>query len=454
MLELGSFPIARAPAIPDITSASPPVNSMQSDSKPYVVDFSNAVPVAVENGMGTSANLGKVVSSEGERFYLKDAVSYDSTSPVVRNAITSREVVSTEIYSLFLPAPKARMVNECSCIMEGADNEKIFIASRLENYQDFGDCLIKEELADDLEQQFKEFTHEDAAAFKHNAVIAKTLTGELTKLRDQHLDWWVGVDGNPDQELVQVYRAKALQLEEVMQKQFHILPEALQRQSQDSLGVSQLLGDWDPFNVFYKNMGIVKKGDGSLHVMRLDFGSCLDVGFQGQTKENGYETAVSQRPAVFPELKHRFKREDAVFSEKLPLLAQEFHTFPYADHAQSIAGKTEWAHTTRMKIGYRCSLLMQQKGSAQNAFETIIKTQLMNAPGFKSADDLIQVLHARMDALIDKQCGGSHKIMEWEQNNPELSGAIRADLLSRLSIPTVPLVKTQTHSYPIGFIKS
>ena len=429
---------ARATAIPDIESTAPAVNSMQSDSKPCVVNFSSAIEDREKTALGTSANLGKVVSFKGEHFYLKDAVSYLPISPEMGNAITSREVVSAKLYGLFLPAPEEQMVNQCSSMMEGADDEKIFIASRLIAYQDFGDCLIKEKTADDLELQFKAFTKGHADAFKENAVTAKTLTDELSALRKQE-NWWAGAGANPDLKLVQAYRPKAEQLDMTMQKQFQLLPDPLQKEMQEHLAVSQLLGDWDPINAFYKNMGIVKTDDGSLHVMRLDFGSCLDVGFQGQPKENGYETAVNQRPAVFPELKHDFKRGNAEFSEMLPRLVDDLGSLPYADHAQSIAGKPEWADTTRMKIGYRCGLIMQQKNSAQGAVETLFKSHLMDAPDLNATDNLIRILNARMDALINGQCGGSFNLATWEIDNPELSESIRADLASKLSIPIAPL---------------
>lgn len=435
---------ARTAAIPDNESAAPGVNSMQPDSKPCVVDFSSAIAVAMENEMGTSANLGKVVSFKGEHFYLKDAVSFLPISPEMGNAITSREVASARLYGLFLLAPEELMVNQCSSIMEGADNEKTFIASRLVDYQDLGDCLTKGRLADDLKLQFQAFTAEQADTFKNNADTAQKLTDELSALRNQHSDyrnqpWWAGKNANPHIALVDAYRPKAQALDEVMHAQIHLLPEALQQEMQEHLAVSQLLGDWDPINAFYKNMGIVKTDDGSLRVMRLDFGSCLDIGFQGQTKENGYETAVNQRPAVFPELEHVFKMENAEFSEALPRLVEDLCALPYADHAQSIAGKPEWADTTRMKIGYRCSLIMQQKDFAQDAVETIIKNNLMEAPSLKPADELIRILHARMDALINEQCGGSNNLVTWEIDNPTLSDAIRTDLSTRLSIPIAPL---------------
>lgn len=435
------MPPAISSNFPIVSSSAASTSSQVSSQPPpaqSIVDFSSATPAEAQQSMGTSANLGKIVLFEGTHFYLKDAVSYLPVSPEMGNAITSREVASAKMYGLFLPAPEELMVNQCGSMMGGEDN-KIYIASKLVSYQDFADCLIQKELADDLEQQFEEFTNVHAEAFKRNADTAKGLTDELCVLREKHSNWWAGTGGAPNTELVQTYRPRAEQLDEVMQAQIHLLPESLQRQMQEHLAVSQLLGDWDPINAFYKNMGIVKAEDGNLQVMRVDFGSCLDVGFQGQSKETGFDTAVKQRPAVFPELKNVFRKENATFSEKLPRLAEQFDDLPYADHAQSIAGKAEWADSTRMKVAYRCSLILKLRDCVQNPFETMLKENLIDTPELTAKNALIDTFYARMETLINEQCGASVNMMNWEKNQPELSTSIRADISSRLGIDMAPL---------------
>lgn len=419
----------------------------EASDAPSIVDFSSATPANVERTTGTSANLCRIVSFEGVNFHLKDPVSHLPISPEMGNAIAAREVASAAIYGLFVPAPEEILVNQCSSIMEGADDEKIHIASKLVDYLDFGDSLTKRQLAEDLSQQFESFTEAHSATFKNNADKAEKLTSELAELRDKKSDylnhpWWAGIGNNPDPEFVQAYRTKAEELDRIMQEQFQLLPEALQQEMQEHLAVSQLIGDWDPINALYKNMGLVKFGDGKMQVMRVDFGSCLDIGFQGQTKESGYDTAVNQRPAAFPVLKHPFEKEYATFSNKLPKLAEKFDSFPYADHSFAISGKAEWADTTRMKIAYRCSLIMAHVEDAKDAIENIMRRTLIDtgvAQQLTPKDALINTLHARMDTLINDQCGGSNKVLAWEKNNPDLSNAIRVDLSSKLNTNIAPL---------------
>ncbi|WP_338524053.1 hypothetical protein NUH87_30905 [Pseudomonas batumici] len=319
----------------------------------------------------------------------------------------------------------------------GTDNDKIYIASRWVDYQDFGDWMIKETSADKLEMQFSEFTTENIAAFKENAAAASALTLELAVLREQHRDpsrqpWWEEKGGNPNLDLIEKYRPLAEELDKVMQKQFFLLPEVLQKEIQEHLVISQLLGDWDPINPFYKNMGVVEDEWGELHIMRLDFGSCLDVGFRGQAKEHGYHMAVNQRPAVFPELKHIFKEENAPFSEVLPKLGEAFDNLPYADYAKSISGNPEWAEFTRLKIAYRCVLLRQ---ADKNIIADIIRRNLIDEPGsiagLKTKESLIDVMNARIEALI-LQCGGLEKIDEFERNHQDVANSIRESVLSAL----------------------
>lgn len=435
MLPLAS--ISPSCAIVNGNNKTAAVQPFISVSSPVIVDFSDA-KIVTENNAVTSASIGKIASFKGEDFYLKDAVSNLPISNAIANAITSREVVATKLYRLFLPAPEAMMVNQCHAVIGNADNEKIYIASKLVAYQDFGDCLIKGDLADDLKKQFsEEFTEKHVEDFKKNAEMAKALTDELSILRNVNCDylnqpWWEGKDGNPNLDLVKEYQPKAAQLDKVIQKQLHLLPTVLQQQMQEHLAVSQLLGDWDPINAFYKNMGVVKDEDGQLRVMRLDFGSCLDVGFQGQAKENGYDTAVKQRPAAFPELKHDFKKESAPFSTALPKLAEQFDGLPYADHAKAIAGKAEWVDSTRMKLAYTCMLLKEQSVSHQNPIEGILEQNLMDAPGFMMKGDLSNTINARMDMLINMQCGGRDRLISWERDNVGLAAHIRKEVSFKL----------------------
>lgn len=409
---------------------------------PKILNFSHATVILRKSNKVTSANAGKFVHLEGKDFYVKNAGA---------RPFASREVIAAEIYHLFAPAPEQFLADHCHFFMENADSQDVYIASKVVDYQDFGDWMAEADSADALKRQYSDFSDESFAAFKCNANEAKELCAELESLRKENPgDWWKSGTNfflapemrTPNRALVDQYRPKASRLDTIMKEQFSLLPEQHRKEMQVHLAVSQLIGDWDPINAFYRNMGMVTEATGAQHVMRLDFGSCFDVGFNYEPKETGFQTAINQRPAVFPELVHAFAEKNAVFSKKLPQLVEELDQLPYADYAKSIAGKTEWAKSTRFQIAYRCALLKRQAHN-QNVIGDIIRRVLIDeaelGPGLKTKEVLVETMNARIDALINEQCGGNDRIYDWERQNPELSYSIREDLSSKLAVDLQPL---------------
>jgi hypothetical protein len=386
-----------------------------------VIDFSRANTIA--DSTVISACSAKILSLDGKSYYVKN---------IGDSAITRREVAAAQIYRLFAPTPQALLVGGCHGAMGEANggSDKIYAAFELDkSYQDLGDFMIDPRSADEIAWQFPEEFGGNAGGFRRLSEEASALTSALKTMRDDNpADWWKGKDGDQNQELVNRYKPLAERLDEVIGEQISLLPESLRKQMQTHVAVSQLVNDWDPINPFYRNVGFARDGRGELLVMRLDFGSCLDVGFRGLAKEDSYLIAVGQRPAAFPDLKHVFKEERATFSGGLPGIATDYEDFPYADVVRLMAGDPAWVRDTRCALASQCLVLKQ-------SVKVILDRNLgasESAPQLRSSADLIGIMEARMDAVVE-QSGGLGRVMQWQWDNPEATTSIKAKALRAMA---------------------
>ena len=124
------------------------------------------------------------------------------------------------------------------------------------------------------------------------------------------------------------------------------LPDVYQCALERQYVAALWLGNWDLCNVFMENVGVWRDKNDLPYMMTIDFGACLDLGFQGTCKENGYDVAVGQRQSLasLPSLTSTFRREAAGFSATLQADALvDLTQFPYGEHyALFVRRLAEW----------------------------------------------------------------------------------------------------------------
>ncbi|MBB3214374.1 hypothetical protein FHW67_003689 [Herbaspirillum sp. Sphag1AN] len=367
----------------------------------FGINFGEDITHTANNEKIGNANPGMLIRSESGTFYVKK----------IHSALAAaKEVAAGRIYSLFARTTEQFLPAHYETFFQPVQQPQQCIASRYVDYLDFGDWLAHADSADDMQRQHPRWPTAQLTVFKRNACEAHAISGKLSALRNAYPDdWWRSAVNAPLPGLVTAYRPLASRFDDLMKNQFALLPQSMQEDIQRHLSVSQLIGDWDPLNAFYRNMGIVREGS-QLHVMRLDFASSLDCGFQGALKRDSFDIAVNQRPAVFPELKQRFTRAHAEFSERLPSLGEQFDDLPYADYAHITSGNndaTRSAQSVRIQIALRYLALRQRNPDLiANIFTQAYSEIPASVENTESRLTLTRIMEARLNTLVE-QCGGT-----------------------------------------------
>ncbi|VVE29881.1 hypothetical protein PAQ31011_03612 [Pandoraea aquatica] len=294
------------------------------DIGPY--DFSNATRVTDAAPMG----------STGSAIRMSLTPHADMPQYVIKACPSAGHAAQAWLASrLFgavgLATPTAVLVRGCSQAFDGThDPARVYLATTfLSRYQDLGDWLE----SDDAWRVLEGTTGADRPDVSRLQVVRN----EASAARRQ-MAGLVTSGGVPfhalSGEAAKGY-ADALARRNAMRHQLcHALPDVYQCALERHYIAALWLGNWDLCNVFMENIGVWRDKNDLPYAMSLDFDACLHLGFQGLTKDQSYDVAVSQRNAVpsLPALTSTFRRDAADFSTALAENSlTDLSQFPYGD---------------------------------------------------------------------------------------------------------------------------
>lgn len=312
------------------------------------------------------------------------------------------------------------------------------VASRYdETFQDLGSFLASERAArlasgeDDGRQAA--YTEQRA---RHDIAVA-ACNDILQRAGVQHF-WELR---RPD--LVEEHAAQDRLRFDALEAMNRMLPATMRCEQLRHYIASSWLDNWDHLNYRMENFGYAER-DGYSVGMTVDFGSCGPLGFRNmitgkmQPKSASSDIALLQRPpALFPIPDNvRENSQDFDVMSGYPGMLQDTLRWPYGFQSESIVemirppiAPDPAVADTLSEMGYRLKLL------SPGAIAAVVrcywrKDAEASADDWPSADALIEVLHARCDALLEKFDDG--ELGAWARDNPDHASRIRRDMLAAL----------------------
>lgn len=346
--------------------------------------------------------------------------------PSARHA--AQEWLAARLFSLLgLRAPASWLAHGCAAQVDGVqDPQRLYVASRWEpTYRDLGVWLIGPDAIDVLgsgvggsgegpagagvERSRRQVCHANAvmsACGGRSGTPFWLMSGEVAK---RHAD--------------------------AVESRFHALqalaaalPRAYQIELEQHYIASRWLDNWDPLNVFMENLGVYRDEMGTQRVMSVDFGACLQLGFQGRLKRDSRELALAQRHAIaaLPPLSATFDLAAASFGaatgvacgevsidpaslpygeQMTPLVHRMVTAPPLCDERDLREAMRDTSHprVVMLEMAFRLSLIERADVTllAQWAMDAAATAGCHDAdPGWLDAHGLADTLMDRRDALV------------------------------------------------------
>lgn len=395
-------------------------NILSPISPRFTIDLTGAMPT----GTRTATSSGGSFYRLGDKsYFVKPGVAHIPSTPKKQAYFSSSEVASNSITRLLATgtegAPRS-FVGEISGIP--------YIASEAIDFYDIGKFFRKESAIDEFARSQPEIKPDDVVKLKANAIKISGYYNSMKELeRSRPNDWWT----INESKFIDDYRAAAQPHRDLIIEGLRMLPADFQKMVQEHIIIGQIVGDWDFLNERFENIGISKNTDGQYRVASLDRGISFGVGFWGESKPEGYNLAVNQRPPAFLPLNTTFTQEKALFGSTLPDLGMDFSFIPYGDVAKLASGNTEWIDANLKKIAYRILVINEQNLINRVLDDTLVELSYADLEGhqFLEKEQTKSIMEARLSDVI-RQAGGHDAITLWSQQNPTKARKTRAEVNS------------------------
>ncbi|MGC7405945.1 hypothetical protein ACPWR0_18295 [Pandoraea pneumonica] len=232
--------------------------------------------------------------------------------------------------ALGLPTPTTFLVRGCDEAFDGTlACGRVYLASAyLPTYEDIGLWLVGDEARRAIVGQSQDETR---AKICDGAGVGARMSGKVLErlCKQAGVPFWAL---SPD--LASLHADELKRRNDMLGLLCKMLPDVYQCELERHYIAALWLGNWDLCNVFMENVGVWRDKENLPRMMTVDFGACLDMGFQGTCKDTGYDVAVAQRadlPAL-PPLTSTFRRDAACFAMELPPEAlADLTQFPYGE---------------------------------------------------------------------------------------------------------------------------
>ncbi|GAB3627292.1 hypothetical protein PTE30175_01979 [Pandoraea terrae] len=211
-----------------------------------------------------------------------------------------------------LRTPPVRLADHCSQWVDGTQiPDKVYLASEwVESFEDLGHWLTGPHARAAIVRAFPD------ASENYDTLCAIALAAEhhMQQCCGGRPFWQLAGDAAARHRAAHARRFAAL---EALNR---LLPVAYRNEQERHYLASLWIGNWDPLNCHMENFGYCADATGAPRGMTLDFGAALQMGFQGQLKEDNFEVVVSQRAQLrsLAPIEQHFARADAAFGPSLP----------------------------------------------------------------------------------------------------------------------------------------
>lgn len=360
---------------------------------------------------------------------------------------TTQTWLSSRLFgALGLPTPTTFLVRGCDEVFDGPpESGCMYLASAyLPTYEDLGLWLVSDEARRAIVGQSQD---EDRARICDRARIGARVSGKaLERLcKQEGVPFWAL---SPQGATIHADELK--KRNDMLGLLCSMLPDVYQCELERHYIAALWLGNWDLCNVFMENVGVWRDKENLPRMMTVDFGACLEMGFQGTCKDTGYDLAVAQRAALtaLPPLTSVFRRDAACFGMELPPGAlTDLTQFPYGEQyapfVRRLVDFTPGANegvvddelrnptgvrAVAAEMAYRLANIHQDMllpwASAANelACDEMRSSAL---PGRADARELVRRLLSRRDSVV-RLLGGEWAAKAWARAHPTRAAAIDA----------------------------
>lgn len=232
--------------------------------------------------------------------------------------------------ALGLPTPTTFLVRGCDEAFDGTSaSGSLYLASAyLPTYEDLGVWLVSDEARRAIVGQSQD---EARATVCDGAGIGARMSGKVLErlCKQEGVPFWA-----LSPHCAGIHADELKNRNDMLGLLCKMLPDVYQCELERHYIAALWLGNWDLCNVFMENVGVWRDKENLPRMMTVDFGACLDMGFQGTCKDTGYDVAVGQRAGLsaLPPLTSTFRRDAACFAMTLPPGAlTDLTQFPYGE---------------------------------------------------------------------------------------------------------------------------
>lgn len=348
--------------------------------------------------------------------------------------------------ALGLPTPTTFLVRGCDEAFDGTrESGRLHLASvYLASYEDFGLWLVGEEARRAVVGQAQD---RERTTICDGARIGAHMAGRVMErlCKQERVAFW-----GLSPQCARIYAGEVKSRNAMLGLLCEMLPDVYQCELERHYIAALWLGNWDLCNVFMENVGVWRDKEDLPRMMTVDFGACLEMGFQGTCKDTGYAVAVNQREGLpaLPPLTETFRPDAACFASALPADAlTDLSQFPYGEQyapfVRRLKGFTPDAsedvvveelkdptgtRAVAAEMAYRLGRIHQETLLPwANTANELACAEMGGAPPQGRCDAPAQVHHllSRRDSLV-RLLGGEWGAQAWASAHPTRAAAIMA----------------------------